>query len=105
VGGAARLHDHVSVDGERVDESLELAARQPRTVDDTAGAIGHGDLEHVLGKIDRDGRRILKISSSLSADVCPRPRAMMPENREESMPAVATDSEGGRRQCRVELTT
>jgi hypothetical protein len=90
VRGAARFHDHVRVHDQRVDESLELAAREALTIDDPAGAIGHRDLEHVFGKIDRDGGRIHNVSSSLSADVCQRPRAMMPENREESMPSVFT---------------
>ena len=53
----------VSVD-ERVDESLELAAREALTIDDASGAIGERHLEHVFREIDRNGRGIHNASSS-----------------------------------------
>src|SRR6516164_6667180 len=88
--GAARLHDHVGPLDEGVDEALELPTREALPIEDASGTVGDGHLEHVFRKIDGDGRRIHNISSSYHADVCQRPRAMLPENREESMPSVFT---------------
>jgi len=89
------IHDHVGTLNERVHQSLELAARQALTIEDAADTVGDGDLEHVFGQVDRDGRGIHDIPPGYPADDCQRSRAMMPENREESMPSVFTNRGSG----------
>jgi hypothetical protein len=61
---AARFHDDVRARHQCVDESLELTSCEALTIENATGAIGDCDLEHVLGKIDRNGRGINKRSSS-----------------------------------------
>lgn len=63
---ATRFHNHVRVLHQRVDESLELAAREALPIEDASGAIRDGHLEHVFRKIDGDSRRIHDSPSSLS---------------------------------------
>ena len=57
VGGAAGFHDDQRDFAVR-EPALELRARQAMRFDDMPLAIGHGQLENVLGKIDSDGSSI-----------------------------------------------
>ncbi len=57
VGGAAGFHDDQRDFAVR-EPALELRARQAMRFDDMPLAIGHGQLENVLGKIDGDGSSI-----------------------------------------------
>jgi hypothetical protein len=88
VSGATRLHHHLGLRRQPVDESFELRPRQPFAVDNPSHTIRHSHFEDVLCQIYGD-RRSIHLGLLLVAWCDPRFTAMMPrKHREESIPSL-----------------
>ena len=82
---ATRLHDHLDVVGERLEEALELPSRETLPIGDASNPICERHLEHTFREIDRNSRSRLPPPSDADDSAF---RPMMPEIWEESMPSV-----------------
>lgn len=94
VGRAAGFHDDQRYIAIR-EPAFELAACQSMRLDDMPLAIGHGELEDVLGKIDGHGSSIHFGLLSLETD--PRPhehrwRLFSAKTTGESIPSFERDA-------------
>jgi hypothetical protein len=55
---ATRLHDHLDVVGERLEEALELPSRETLPIGDASNPICERHLEHTFREIDRNSRSL-----------------------------------------------